>query len=687
MKELTPNFGGRLKPKQEEPASWVDLVGLSNERMAFIYQRLSSYEQIKRSIYSIKAQDALEELAKEDGYPDELIYVGKRDLGISGTKGREDRPELAYLVELVEAGAVESVYTIHISRLYRDQTLINALSLGELFKEHDVIIVTPQMRLNLRDKMHMRLYRMEVERAADELELMAHRLLGAKNIKARSGGYTGERLPPGFVVNEQEKLPNGDRNPDYHTYQSYEPHSNVVKIIFQRLLLPSETPTRVARYCKQNNITFPSFLPGFDTQANRKTFTTTKRDATGGWIITVDRVRKIATNPAYIGWKIWDGEVVDKNVYPPIIDEETFWMVQKRFSHINSPKKYDPLPLAGLIYCDRHDSDRKMTYSNGPKAQKRLYRCYDPVTLENCVNVAAAVLDDPISEAVLCQLTLGEFAEEVLCRLTDEYERAKEQAASYRREMRRVETEIENLRGNLITSLMSNEQVKWLDDQIQQRLKRIKELSDLGHRPVGEVVGHPIPGKDDIELVRELLANLNETWKHKPDRLKNALLRILLDKVTVSVNPETIKAQLLWRTGEEQCILIHRPDAKRPWTDVELKILRENYASTEKADLMAMLPKRSWASIKLRGSAEGLSRKNFKPSHFRSFSPQEDQLLEAYYTDKIDRETLQKKTGRTMQSLMARAHRLGMKWQARKVKWEWLNNSQQKSSPTPKPAS
>jgi hypothetical protein len=117
------NFGGRLRLKQEEPASWVDLVELRNQRMAFIYQRLSSHEQIKRSLYSIKAQDALADLAKEDGYPDELIYVGKRDLGISGTKGREDRPELAHLIEQIEAGVVEAVYTIHISRLYRDQTL------------------------------------------------------------------------------------------------------------------------------------------------------------------------------------------------------------------------------------------------------------------------------------------------------------------------------------------------------------------------------------------------------------------------------------------------------------------------------------------------------------------------------------------------------------------------------------
>lgn len=681
------NFGGRLRPKQEEPASWVDLVELPNQRMAFIYQRLSSHEQIKRSLYSIKAQDALVDLAKEDGYSDELIYVGKRDLGISGTKGREDRPELAYLMDWIEAGAVEAVYTIHISRLYRDQTLINALSLGELFKEHGVIIVTPQMRLNLRDKMHMRLYRMEVERAADELELMAHRLLGAKEIKARSGGYTGERVPPGFVVNEQEKLANGERNPDYHTYQIYKPHGDVVKIIFQQLSLPSESPTRVARYCQKNGIIFPPFLPGFDTPANQKTFASTTGDPKGGWVITVDRVRKIGTNPAYIGWKIWAGEVVGKDVYPRIIDEETFWMVQKCFTRFNSPKKYDPLPLAGLLYCDNHNIQRKMTYTNGPSAQKRLYRCYDPQTWENCLNVAASVLDEPIGEAVLSQLTLSDFAEEVINRLTDEYERAKEQVATYRREMRRLETEIENLRGNLTTGVMSSDQLKWLDEQVQQRLNRIRELADLERIPVGEVVGRPVPDKTDIELVRELLTNLYETWKYKPDRLKNSLLRILLDRIRIDANAKTIKVKLIWRTGEEQGILIHRPEEKRLWTDAELQILHEFYETASKEELMTMLPERSWASIKQRGSADGLSRSDSKATQFRAFTPEEDELVRAYYADEIDQETLQEKTGRTMQSILGRARRLGIKWQPRKIKWKWHNNLQQDALATPKPAS
>jgi DNA invertase Pin-like site-specific DNA recombinase len=210
--QLEHSFGGRIKPKKEAPLSWANLVDLACENMAFVYQRLSSHEQVKKSVYSLKVQDALFDLAKEDGYPDDQIHVESRDLGISGTKGRDEREGLAYLIEQIEAGRVEAIYVVAMSRLYRDQTLIDAFSFGELCKAHNVIIVTPQMRLNLRDKMHMRLYRMEVERAADELELMRARLGTARDLKARQGFYAGEGIPPGYIVDDREEI-DGQANP------------------------------------------------------------------------------------------------------------------------------------------------------------------------------------------------------------------------------------------------------------------------------------------------------------------------------------------------------------------------------------------------------------------------------------------------------------------------------------------
>lgn len=148
----------RIKPVVAPPAPG-DLVRLPLVRKAFIYQRLSTHEQRKKSLWSLEMQDALREQATTDGYRDDQIMVERRDLGISGTKGREERPGLAALIQAIEADEVEAVYVVHISRISRDQTLIDGLEFGELCKQHRVLIVMPTMRLNLRDSMHMRLYR------------------------------------------------------------------------------------------------------------------------------------------------------------------------------------------------------------------------------------------------------------------------------------------------------------------------------------------------------------------------------------------------------------------------------------------------------------------------------------------------------------------------------------------------
>jgi DNA invertase Pin-like site-specific DNA recombinase len=190
---------GRLKPVMAPPEPG-DLVRLLLIRKAFIYQRLSTHEQRKKSLWSMEMQEALRGQALADGYREDQILVERRDLGISGTKGRDERPGLAALIRAIEADEVESVYVVHLSRISRDQTLIDGLEFGELCKQHGVLIVMPTMRLNLRDAMHLRLYRQEIERAADEIELLKLRLGGLKRHKALSGRFDGRSVAPGYLV-------------------------------------------------------------------------------------------------------------------------------------------------------------------------------------------------------------------------------------------------------------------------------------------------------------------------------------------------------------------------------------------------------------------------------------------------------------------------------------------------------
>jgi hypothetical protein len=90
------------------PPAPRDRSALAKKRFAWVYKRLSTHEQRKKSIWGLAMQDELERLPAEDGYRTELakevagllrnasdypgwyvnglIHVEERDLGISGTK-------------------------------------------------------------------------------------------------------------------------------------------------------------------------------------------------------------------------------------------------------------------------------------------------------------------------------------------------------------------------------------------------------------------------------------------------------------------------------------------------------------------------------------------------------------------------------------------------------------------------
>lgn len=690
MNGIDRSFGGRIRPKVEEEderTDWVSLVELANGGLAFVYQRLSTHEQTKKHIYSIKAQDALVDLAKEDGYDEEQIHIEKRDLGISGTKGREEREGLAYLIDCIEQDLVESIYVVHISRLFRDQTLIDAFSFGELCKQHNIIIVTPQMRLNLRDRMHMRIYRMEVERAADELELMSSRLGGALRLKGRQGYYTGGSIPPGYVLNVIKEIRvDGQlvKNPDYHKYDVYEPHAKIVRRLFRMARVLGTTVPQIIRRCRNEGIAFSPYPEELaKVKANLVGFSRTKKNPDGSWQITLSRVRSILRNPAYIGWWIYEKELIKTDNHCPIIDEETFWAAQQLFSdRPHRPKKdHPPLPLSGLLYCGDHDVPRRMMFSHGNHASRNLttYQCRDDL-YSICSHIRAEYLDGPIGEAVISQCTYPELADQVLECLSKEYEEAKAQTAAFRREHNRLAREIENLEYNFENARLTPERAAKVEAQIQERQSRLRGLSDLQNTEMGRLLGSSIT-QDDVELVKRFLSNLEVGWHAQPPELQNAFFRLVLEHVTVWHSPALIRVHLTWRTGLEQELVIHRPyrEPFRFWTEGEVEVLREHFEATPRDTLMALLPNMTWRQIRSKGEKLGLKRKvrDKRPGGGRRYAAWEEEILRQHYRGELNMvEALARLDNRSEEGVRNKMRSMGLKRKYDvKPKWEWVENS------------
>jgi hypothetical protein len=558
---------------------------------------------------------------------------------------------------------------VHISRLFRDQTLINAFSFGELCKQQGVIIVTPQMRLNLSDRMHMRIYRMEAERAADELDIMRSRLFGGQRLKAQQGYYPGGSIPPGYILDTRKQIKLDGHfvnNPNYQKYIIYEPHAEVVRNLFRMARIPGITIPQIVRRCRDDGLVLPQFPKDVaEVKANLVNFAKSHRNPDGSWPLTVPRTRSILRNPAYIGWWIWEGNLVKTDNHPPIISEEDFWAVQELFGdRPHYPKGVHlPLALSGLLYCGDHDVPRRMIYSHGSHKDTPNYQCRDISIATHCT-IKAEYLDGPISEAVISQCAYPELADEVLSRLTKEYEDTAARSASLQREYERLKREIENLEHNFINAKLSPERAARIEEQIQERLARIKELSDIRNTEVGRLM-EPHITQDDVHLVKRFLSNLETGWEAQPSDLKNAFLRLVLDRIIVHHSPALIQVHLVWHTGLEQDLVIYRPyhEPHHRWTEHETAILQQNFEEMPRYQLQALLPNRTWRQIRSKAEKLGLKRElKWEAGSRRSpYAPWEDEILRQLYRGDLSiSEALAELKDRTEDSLRSRMKHLGL---------------------------
>jgi hypothetical protein len=708
----------RLASKSAQSIDWSNLTSLRHERAAFVYPRLSTHEQRERSVWSIERQRWLEELARLDGYQAPLtkeeiellrqqpeypgwyqngqILVDERDLGISGTLGRQSRTGLDHLIALVEANRVESIYTVEISRLWRDKSLTgerslrpssttehqidvdDALRFGRLCKEQGVILVLPHMRLNLVDRMHWRIYRTEAERAAEELELMQYRLGGARTMKARQGFHPGgPNVPVGFTL---------DTNQDSPTYQKllpYPPHADVVREIFRRFVSSGGSSFDVVTWCRREAILFP--LPPDDLiKAMKGRWSFSRREPQeSGWSVSLNLVRSIVTNPKYIGWWIYKGEIVSKTNHPPIIDQSLFWEAVSLATNHQPQRRgkaasFPPSLLSGLLYCCNHEGDPRPLVSSSVR-NRHWYACDRDYRYgladHQCFSVTNYILERPITQFIVQQCSYPEHAEAVLGQLESEYQQVRALVGEQQRRRSHLRQEIATLEANSRTLLQSEhytpERHAQLEAAVSQKQRQLHDL-DSATQSVEPRLTHY-----QVERVRAFLSSMQQDWEKLSLELQREFLtRIALTKVLLRHNKDYIFCRLIWRSGQIQELMIRRPyvDERTPWTEEEETLLRGNYETAPVPKLLEILPKRTWSGITSHAALLGIERKPIlnggagisKPR----WEPWEEELLRQYYTATITREELKAALPhRHLDVIKHKAGRMGLRWVHRQP-WE-----------------
>jgi hypothetical protein len=166
------------------------------------------------------------------------------------------------------------------------------------------------------------------------------------------------------------------------------------------------------------------------------------------------------------------------------------------------------------------------------------------------------------------------------------------------------------------------------------------------------------------DQIRNFLRNLPHNWMNCPGRLRNRLLKLIIDRMELYHNKERIEATIIWKVGFKQGVTIHRPLARGRrdayWTAEEDRLLRMLYPCSPANVILAALPKRSWKAITERAFRLHLSRQRTQDHSAlrvdrRPWTPEEDERLKLLYEAGEPLSQLSMALNRTVDAVQNRA--------------------------------
>lgn len=313
-----------------------------------LYTRLSRDDELQGESNSIKNQkELLMQYAKSKGYSNIRIYV---DDGYSGTNF--NRPDFKSMMERIEAGIIKRVIVKDMSRFGR-----NYLEVGYytevIFPEYDVQFIAVNDNVdseNISDNDFTPFRNIMNEWYAKDI---SKKMKSAIRAKGNSGKHTNPLPPYGYI-----KDPN-----DKYKWIVDEEAASVVRKIFG-LCMQGFGPTQIARKLSDEGIDTPKI----HAQKSGRKVTIRPNEMPDEW--ADQTVGAILGYWEYLGWTVnfktkkksfkskkvilvpSDEWQIHKGTQEPIIDEETFWAVQK----IRDEKRHldslgEPSALSGMLFC------------------------------------------------------------------------------------------------------------------------------------------------------------------------------------------------------------------------------------------------------------------------------------------------------------------------------------------------
>src|SRR6266851_8420283 len=615
--------------KQEQPLRWgeIDLPILEN---VGIYARQSTVMQVRTKTNSGEMQtDDLVLFACRLGWSEGqiILYAENRreDGTLKSASGRlriDQREGLRALVERIERDEIKAVIVFLEDRLFRDETGIQYNTFMQICKQHNCLVITPQMTYDFHNPYHIKIFRDKCEKAADYLrEYVSLRLHGARERAARRGLYDGRSVPVGFIVDRRPTIIVDGRegqNPTYKKFIPYEPHAKVVRQLFKRFTLLGGRFLELWRELAL----LPVLFPEFDASVDPRTIARFGlKKVNGGYHISPSGLLLLLTNVIYIGWWMLHGEVVSKNNHPALVDEDVFWLAFHRLSGYTPegeeitngklPVRYHrmggkpPIALLKNVISTEFSGDTVYVVPGRAKW------CYGICTFKDALpqyhtTVTVADIDNLFVDKLLEHMDETEdfsFYQQAADQIQAEIDA---ECVGINAQLVLIDNQCQGLRLSLRKKDLNPAVREALEADLAGILQQRKLLTEKRN---------PEQKIRQIEVLRgynDLVEACAEHWDKLSVEGRIALIDALTEKVQLDrVAPHFLRLYIHWKhpAWQADTALVFRVDGEREaWTGEENEIIGEYYPTASFETLLEKLPNRSWNGIKRQAERLGVFR-------------------------------------------------------------------------------
>lgn len=464
------------------------VAGRHLDRLAVVYVRQSTVQQIVRHQESTRMQYGLVERAIALGWPRERILTIDDDLGRSGASA-EGRPGFQRLVAEVGLDHVGIILGVEMSRLARScrdwhQLLEVCAVFGTLISDLDGIYdpahYNDRLLLGLKGTM-----------SEAELHVLKQRMYEGKMAKARRGEL-GFRPPMGYVrrpSGEVIKDPEEEVQSVIHTiFDQFEARGTIQGVLCY--LVDSGLRLPVRAVCGANKGDLEWHRPNRVSVSNLL-HNPTYAGAYAYGKRPTDPRKKVAGRPgtgrtvASFG----DWAVVIKDRLPAYISWETFernvrQMEANRTRALGVPRR-GPSLLAGLLHCGRCHRRMATTYG-GARLRYVCSRQASDYAEPMCQSLTGRVLDEKVTELVL--RALEPAALEVSLRVAEDIEAERHRLESaWCKRLERAAYEVARARRQYDAVEPENRLVaRTLERQLEDKLSAEQVLIEEHDRFVAE---------------------------------------------------------------------------------------------------------------------------------------------------------------------------------------------------------